>query len=195
MKKKVVIGLLIALSIGVSKINESLPWGNLQNGFIGNIEYPRIEETVKIKTTSDFLQEIEDFKQEQIRKQKEMEEKKREEQRKRDILSRGSVATEITIEASAYCSCPLCCGSYSYTNHGITASGTRAKWGTIAVPKEMKFGTKMKIEGFGNQTFTAEDRGGYIKKIGNVYRIDIYMSSHAETQRFGRRKLKAWIVN
>lgn len=60
----------------------------------------------------------------------------------------------------------------AYTGHSITATGTKPKWGTIAVdPKVIPYGTKVYIPQF-DMVFTAEDCGGAIK--GN--KIDIYMN-------------------
>ena len=59
----------------------------------------------------------------------------------------------------------------AYTGDGITSTGTKPKWGTIAVdPSVIPYGTKVYIPQFG-QTFIAEDCGGAIK--GN--KIDIYI--------------------
>ena len=71
---------------------------------------------------------------------------------------------------------------------GITASGKLVRENhTIACPKEYKFGTKIKIEGFG--TYVCEDRGGAIK--GNKF--DIYMKTKTQAFAFGRRRLKVTV--
>ncbi|PAD70832.1 hypothetical protein CHH83_01860 [Bacillus sp. 7586-K] len=66
--------------------------------------------------------------------------------------------------------------------YGKTASGTYVTEGrTIAMDKSIPFGTKVKIEGFGDQIFIVEDRGGAI--VGN--KIDLYMENLSDAQNFG----------
>ena len=58
----------------------------------------------------------------------------------------------------------------AYTGHSITSTGTKPKWGTIAVdPSIIPYGTKVYIPQF-DKIFIAEDCGSAIK--GN--KIDIY---------------------
>ncbi|MGL5765700.1 MAG: hypothetical protein ACRCX8_08670 [Sarcina sp.] len=123
-------------------------------------------------------------KEKEILRLKQLEEQKRKERERRFI----------DVEVSFYCSCEICCNEYATLNPGITASGTKAKFGTIAAPKELKFGTRMKIRSFGDKIFNVEDRGGYIKKVNGVYRLDVYVNSHAEAMRRGRYRDKAEII-
>ena len=100
---------------------------------------------------------------------------------------------------TAYCSCGKCCSWHrdmllravhsSGPNKGkrkkvgITASGTRAKRGTIAADtSRYPFGTIMYVEGYGYGR--VEDRGGAIK--GN--KIDLYFPSHNQALRWGRKQ-------
>lgn len=89
--------------------------------------------------------------------------------------------------ATAYCNCAKCCGKYA---NGITASGTRTHWGTVAAPPSFLFFTKLKISAFPGIIFIVEDRGGAIK--GN--RIDIWFPTHAEALRFGKREVEIEIL-
>ena len=74
---------------------------------------------------------------------------------------------------------------------GITASGAKVKPNhTIAMNRNIPFGTTVKIEGFSN-TFTVTDRGGAI--IG--LKIDVYVESRAEAFKWGVQKKKVWILN
>ncbi|MDR4499194.1 MAG: 3D domain-containing protein [Candidatus Scalindua sp.] len=88
--------------------------------------------------------------------------------------------------ATAYCSCRECCDKDSSDEwYGITATGTRAKWGTVAVDKEIiELGTFLVIEGFPDAVFRAEDVGGAIEGK----RIDIWFPSHREALAFGVQK-------
>ena len=64
----------------------------------------------------------------------------------------------------------------------ITATGMEVHEGIIAVdPKMIPLGTEVEIKNLGK--FIAEDTGGKIK--GN--RIDIYFSSKAEAEKFGKQ--------
>lgn len=61
---------------------------------------------------------------------------------------------------------------------GIDAQGNPLVWGTLAVPRSVKLGTKFEIEGYEGTTFVARDRGSVkhirIKEDG-TYRIDLFV--------------------
>ena len=94
-----------------------------------------------------------------------------------------------TFVLTAYCPCPICCGSYSNMENPTTSTGTRATAGrTIAVdPSRIPYGTKVKING---QIYVAEDTGGAI--VGN--RIDVYFNTHQEALNFGRQSAEVFKV-
>lgn len=102
----------------------------------------------------------------------------------------------LELEATAYCSCYECCGKHPGNKwYGITATGTRAKVGTIAVdPRVISLGTKVYVEGlYGANNYgyaVAEDTGGAIK--GNI--IDLYFNTHAETVVWGRQQVRVYIL-
>ena len=78
---------------------------------------------------------------------------------------------------------------------GITASGTRARPGVVAVdPKVIPLGTTLYIQSLdGSKDYgfaIAEDKGGAIK--GN--RIDLFYDSNSEAMNFGRRQVKVYIL-
>lgn len=92
-----------------------------------------------------------------------------------------------TFNVSFYCPCSKCCDGYA---NGITASGVYAQAGiTIAAPSKYAFGTQIYLEGMG--TYTVQDRGGAIK--GN--KIDVYVNSHEEALRLGRKQVRGYVVN
>lgn len=79
---------------------------------------------------------------------------------------------------------------------GITASGTKARVGAVAVdPRVIPLGTKLYVEGLdGTKDYgfcVAEDTGGAIK--GN--KIDLFFNTAGEVKRFGRRKVKVYILD
>lgn len=127
------------------------------------------------------------------------------------LASRGgriSFRRAIYVTATAYCpgtpcaGCPVderghsaCTGKY---NDGFTATGAKAVAGTgekhnphlIAVdPRVIPLGTKLYISGYGFAW--AKDIGGAIK--GN--RIDILFATHEQALRFGRRRLKIYLLD
>ena len=114
------------------------------------------------------------------------------------VTSRGTTTYKsvMTMNASAY---DL---SYQSTGkrpgdkyYGITASGTKARPGVVAVdPRVIPLGTKLYIEstdGTKDYGFAiAEDKGGAIK--GN--KIDLFFETASEVKNFGRRNVKVFIL-
>ena len=90
-------------------------------------------------------------------------------------------------KATAYCSCKKCCDKDPSDKwYGITATGKKARWGTVAVDKRVvKLGSKLRIKGFPNTIFRAEDVGGAIKGK----HIDVWFPSHREALKFGVRNI------
>ncbi len=115
------------------------------------------------------------------------------------VTSRGGFrySNELVLTATAY---DL---SYESTGknpgdpeYGITASGTKAQPGTVAVdPRVIPLGTKLyvaSIDGSPDYGFaTAEDTGGAIK--GN--KIDLFMEDGTDCYNFGRRQVKVYILD
>lgn len=112
----------------------------------------------------------------------------------------GSRARTVMMETTGYCPCGECCG-WKRTWYGrpvyasgplrgkpkavgITASGARARPGTLAADTaRYPFGTVMRIPGYGYGV--VEDRGGAI--TGN--RIDLFFRTHSKAQAWGRKRL------
>lgn len=117
----------------------------------------------------------------------------------------GAKPVEVKMEVTAYCNCGKCCswernwyGRPVYTSGprkgspkkiGMTASGRRAGWGTVAAdPKKYPFGTILYVPGYGYAR--VEDTGGAIKGE----HIDIWFPSHVRASAWGRKQLtvKVW---
>ena len=117
----------------------------------------------------------------------------------------GEPAVQRTMLTTGYCPCGKCCTwrrnwlgvpvhaagpSRGKRKHGgVTASGTRARTGTIAADTRLyPFGTVMYVEGYGYGR--VEDRGGGIKG----QHIDLFFPSHGQALRWGRRNVpvKIW---
>lgn len=95
----------------------------------------------------------------------------------------------VDVELTAYDNCYAC----TQSGKGITASGVRASRGTVATPKNIKFGTSVYINGVLHRS---EDRGGAIVvKSNGAYVIDVWMPTHAQTVKFGRKHGKMYKEN
>ena len=111
-------------------------------------------------------------------------------------------STVMAFEVTGYCNCGDCCnwerswfglGSAVVAggpnkgrskNVGVTASGTRARHGTVAADTAvLPFGSTVYVPGYGYGR--VEDRGGAI--TGNS--LDLWFSSHEEAMQWGRRKM------
>ena len=108
----------------------------------------------------------------------------------------------VQMEATGYCPCGSCC-SWKRDRYGrpvisagrnrgqpkaigITASGTRAKPGTIAADtRYYPMGTVLYVPGYGYGI--VEDRGGDIR---GRHRLDLYFNTHQEARNWGRQKLQ-----
>lgn len=72
---------------------------------------------------------------------------------------------------------------------GITASGRKVQAGvTAACPRELPFGTRLRIENVGVRV--CYDRGGAIKNK----KLDVYIPNLTEARKFGRKRLKVEII-
>lgn len=122
---------------------------------------------------------------------------------KHKIVEQGTLDTVVTsrgetlrfksaflMEATAYDACVKCTGKNPGDKYyGITRMGIPVRPGIIAVdPSVIPLGTRVYVEGYG--LALAADTGSAIK--GN--RIDLYMETHQEALRFGRRKVKLYIL-
>lgn len=102
----------------------------------------------------------------------------------------------LTCQATAYDLSIESCGKAPGTpGYGITASGTYAKPGTVAVdPRVIPLGTKMYIVSTDGSVVygfcTAEDTGGAIK--GN--KVDLFYNTKQECMQFGRRNVLVYIL-
>ncbi len=94
---------------------------------------------------------------------------------------------EWTLTATAYYA--FGSGGNDINGNGITATGLRARKGIVAVdPRVIPLGTKLFIPGYGEAL--AADTGGWIKND----RIDLCFETLEECFRFGRRKIRVYLV-
>jgi 3D (Asp-Asp-Asp) domain-containing protein/peptidoglycan hydrolase CwlO-like protein len=106
-------------------------------------------------------------------------------ERIRQIQPPGLILTgEWDMVATAYFS-----GGGGLNGNGITAIGLQTKKGICAVdPKVIPLGSRLYIPGYGEAL--AADTGGWVK--GN--RIDLVFDSLEDCYRYGRRKIKVYLV-
>lgn len=148
------------------------------NLLTSEIEKSPVEKVVKKGTKEEIIEEV-------IVKNNEVQKEIQEKTNEVSIVNQNNTETndinkdnKIHVEATAY------------SGHSITATGTKPKWGTIAVdPTVIPYGTKVYIPKF-DMVFTAEDCGGAIK--GN--KIDIFMNSKNESYTWGRRNIEIYIL-
>lgn len=123
-------------------------------------------------------------------------------------LPRGGPDRVMEMEVTGYCPCGICCGwkrswfglgppvVASGPNKGRrkvvgqTASGTRARPGTVAADtRVLPFGTVVYVEGYG--WGRVEDRGGAIKGA----KLDLFFKHHREALEWGRqrKRVRVWL--
>ena len=88
------------------------------------------------------------------------------------------------VEATGYCSCPICCGRWAL--YGLTHSGSVPKQGrTIAADWHvLPAGACVWLAGFGKMR--VEDTGSAI--VGAA--VDVYFDRHEDALAFGRHNLE-----
>lgn len=113
-----------------------------------------------------------------------------------EAITRGATRSFV-MNATAYEAGPLSTGKRpGQRGYGITASGTRARRGTVAVDRRViPLGTKLYVKSLDPSVpdygyAIAEDTGGAIKGM----RIDLFMNTVWECFQFGRRKVKVFIL-
>lgn len=145
------------------------------DGDLVNKKY--VDETVKEEPVTKVLEEVEDTNK--IEKIKKSSNRSITAVKTSAVNSTSSKGKNMTVEATAY------------YGHSITATGTKPKWGTIAVdPTVIPYGTKVYIPQF-DMVFTAEDCGSAIK--GN--KIDIFMNDSSSVYEWGRKTIEIQILN
>lgn len=118
----------------------------------------------------------------------------------------GTVAVKRSMEVTGYCKCGKCCNwkrnwrfqpviasgpsKGKKKDVGVTASGTKAKIGTIAADTtRYPFGTVMYIPGYGYGR--VEDRGSAMRGE----KIDLFFKSHKDALEWGRvrKEVTVWL--
>jgi len=102
------------------------------------------------------------------------------------LSKRARVWKCLTLEATAYYPGPE--DTWPYAS-GYTASGLKAGYGVAAVdPRLIRLKTPLYVEGYGYAL--AADKGGAIKGS----KIDLCFDTYEEAVRFGRKKIKVYIL-
>ncbi|OOM71476.1 hypothetical protein CLPUN_49430 [Clostridium puniceum] len=105
------------------------------------------------------------------------------------------ISTPIKAELTAYCNCKICSEAWG----SQTAMQTHTRVGIIAAPKDIALGSKIYIpdlKGYKEDgIFDAEDRGGaVIVKNDGTHIIDIWLKTHEEVEKFGRKKATVYLM-
>ncbi|WP_432406359.1 3D domain-containing protein [Wukongibacter sp. M2B1] len=180
----------------VIKYNNDMETGQIKKVSEGQNGKKEVEYRIVYENGIEAIKEVigEDIKKEPV---DEMIEKGSE---KYFVASRGEVIRYkkvMIMSATAYDLSYESCGKYpDHPEYGITRSGTRARPGVVAVdPRVIPLGTKLYVEYLdGSKDYglaSAEDTGGAIK--GN--KIDLFMEDPKAVYRFGRRKVRVYILD
>ena len=112
------------------------------------------------------------------------------------LLAQGGLTHKwITVTATAYCPCNICCGKHA---DGKTATGRDAyKPGVAVDPKVIRLGSHLDIPGYkrgpnnNGSWILADDTGSAIK--GN--KIDVRFKTHREAKEWGVKiiTIRVWI--
>lgn len=102
-------------------------------------------------------------------------------------------ARTIWLQVTAYCPCKKCCGPGA---KGLTASGRSIRYNdgqfVAADTRVLKFGTKLIIPGYANETpVPVIDRGGAIKG----YHIDLFFPTHEQAKQWGVKWMQVQVVD
>ena len=121
-------------------------------------------------------------------------------------LSHGAEGRWITVEATAYCPCELCCEGSA---DGITADGTRtmdAPYGIASSPNLALGSIVFLPSGAGyldatyprdsQRLFRIDDRGGSLRtdwRRTGITRLDLRYKNHWSAKQFGRKLLVVYV--
>lgn len=97
---------------------------------------------------------------------------------------------------TAYCSCPVCCGSWAENRpNGIVygAHGLELKQG-VSVAAPLPAGTVIEIEGLGEYVVHDKTADWIVDRYGGKV-VDIYFEDHEEALAFGKHTRNVTIVS
>lgn len=112
-----------------------------------------------------------------------------------EISRGGNLNKAIKAELTAYCNCRSCSEAWG----SKTAMQTKTRVGVVAAPKNIPLGSKLYIPELKSYKsdcmFNVEDRGGAIKiKKDGTYVIDVWLPTHEQVKKFGRKKTYIYLV-
>lgn len=189
MKSKIILLLLTSsMLVGFTTSNQKIKTNDIK----------QVDSVEILNLRSYKVDQVEGIMKVEYEKIKEIERKKEEERIKLEELNRKieieSKKQYWKFEVSFYDSCYDC----TQNGDGQTASGEYVQEGvTIALPKDIPFGSEVHIEGTGD--YIVQDRGGYIEYTydneGNlVMRVDVYVDSHSKALELGRYYAEGYII-
>ncbi|EHI98572.1 SH3 type 3 domain protein [Clostridium sp. DL-VIII] len=106
-----------------------------------------------------------------------------------------SIPIPIKVELTAYCNCAICSEAWG----SETAMQTHTRVGVVAAPKEIPLGSEVFIPELENYKkdgmFKVEDRGGaVVVKNDGTYIIDVWLPTHEQVEKFGRKKALVFLT-
>jgi 3D (Asp-Asp-Asp) domain-containing protein len=113
-------------------------------------------------------------------------------------------ARPIPVQATSYCGCAVCCAKNSTEvgGHGLTKSGIKPLEGWTLASLQIRRGTIVILPSspgiFGDGRHMVHDRGGPTREdiaaVGVRAGIDIFVRTHEEARRYGRRTIQCWVL-
>jgi 3D (Asp-Asp-Asp) domain-containing protein len=110
----------------------------------------------------------------------------------------------VPIQATAYCSCRRCTlhNSPELGGHGLTKSGIKPVEGWTLASLQLRRGTIMILPSlpgiYGDGRHMVHDRGGPTRedldRAGVTAGVDVFVKTHAEARKYGRRVIQGWVL-
>lgn len=187
--------------LGICLISFSMNCFNFQskntqiNKFVaGSYKENSIKENIDIKNNSNLMQKYTELSSDIINETSMHPEKSKniseEQNEKQDPIGKP-----IKAELTAYSDDPRSSGKWK----SQTAMQTRTRLGVVAAPSNISLGSKIYIPELKNYKkdgmFDVEDRGGAIKiKRDGTYIIDVWVPTHEEALKFGRKSTTIYLI-
>lgn len=107
------------------------------------------------------------------------------------------VLKAITVVATAYCPCKLCCGPNA---HGMTSTGVdvhQRPYGIAADPHVLPYGTKLVVPGYEGNPAVVDDTGGAMRQDAKkgIVSVDLRFRTHDEALKWGRKVMTVYVMS
>lgn len=183
-KEYILLGICL-ISFGMNCFNFQ-PKNTQINKFVaGSYKENSIKGNIDIKNNKDLMQEYTEPLSDIVSKNISAEQNEKQD----------PIGKPIKAELTAYSDDPRSSGKWK----SQTAMQTRTRLGVVAAPSNISLGSKIYIPGLKNYKkdgmFDVEDRGGAIKiKKDGTYIIDVWVPTHEEAVKFGRKNTTIYLI-